>query len=324
MRRASLGSVETPLSAVAQMRDRFHRGTAAGKALTLAELEALLQTKALGGRDEEQVCGVTTLDRPRRGYLAFVVGAEETQRPALEKAAAAGTLLIAPEDCRSLYPGCLLPAEHPRAAFAAALRALFPDYGRPCTVAVDPSAAVDPSVGLSVGVVIGPNTAVGADTVIHPNVVIGPNVTLGRRCVVKSGTVIGQPGFGVHRKADDRLEVMPHVGGVVIGDEVELGALNTVVSGTIHPTLVAEQVKTDDHVHIAHNCAVGPQTLITACAEISGSVAIGAGCWIGPNAAIRDGLSLGDRAFVGIGSVVVEDVPADTTVYGSPARPKRT
>ena len=71
-------------------------------------------------------------------------------------------------------------------------------------------------------------------------------------------------------------------------------------------------------------CVVGPRTLITACAELSGSVEIGADCWIGPNATIRDGLTLGDWAFVGIGSVVVKNVPAETTVYGSPARPKRT
>lgn len=305
------------------MRNRFHVGTAADRTLGVAELEALLSCNAVGKAAEQRVCGVTTLDRPRADYLAFIVRAEEVPRSALEQAAEAGTILIAPDSCSSLYEGCLLPVEHPRSAFSDALRALFPDYGQPCTAAVHPSARVDPTASLSIGVVVGPNSVVGAGTVIHPNVVIGPNVRLGRRCVVKSGTVIGQSGFGVHRKADDRLEVIPHVGGVVIDDDVELGALNTVASGTIHPTLVGEQVKTDDHVHIAHNCVVGPGTLITACAELSGSVEIGADCWIGPNAAIRDGLTLGDRAFVGIGSVVVKDVPAETTVYGSPARPKR-
>ena len=306
------------------MRDRFHLGTAAGQALDLTALEALLNCTAVGKSAGRQVCGVTTLDRPRADYLAFLVRFDDDHRQALEKAAAAGTILIAAEDCGAAYSGCFLPVDRPRAAFSKALRALFPEYGQPSAVAVDPSAVVDSTARLSVGVVIGPNSVVGADTVIHPNVVIGPKVKLGARCVVKSGTVIGQPGFGVHRKADDRLEVMPHVGGVIIGDEVELGALNTVVSGTIHPTLLGEQVKTDDHVHIAHNCIVGPRTLITACAELSGGVEVGADCWIGPNAAIRDGLSLGDKAFVGIGSVVVKDVPADTTVYGSPARPKRT
>ena len=106
---------------------------------------------------------------------------------------------------------------------------------------------------------------------------------------------------------------------MVIQDNVEIGALNTVAGGTIHPTVVEVDVKTDDHVHIAHNCRIGPRTIITACAELSGSVRIGADCWIGPNASIRDGISVGDGAFVGIGSNVIAPVLPRAIVYGNPA-----
>jgi UDP-3-O-[3-hydroxymyristoyl] glucosamine N-acyltransferase len=115
---------------------------------------------------------------------------------------------------------------------------------------------------------------------------------------------------------------MPHVAGVYIGDHVVIGALNTVASGTIHPTVVEDYVKTDDHVHIAHNCHIGARTLITACAELSGSVVVGPDCWIGPNASVRDGVDIGAKAFVGIAANVVGPVSAGETVMGNPARPR--
>jgi len=112
--------------------------------------------------------------------------------------------------------------------------------------------------------VIGAYSSVGESTIIHPNVVIAGSVHIGAYCQIKSGTVIGQPGFGIYRDERGLPNPLPHVAGVVIGDHVDLGALNTVVGGTIHPTVVEAYVKTDDHVHIAHNCHVGSKTLLTA------------------------------------------------------------
>jgi UDP-3-O-[3-hydroxymyristoyl] glucosamine N-acyltransferase len=309
-------------AAVTALRDRNHAGTPALQPVPLAVVERLLGCRALRAEAGQTILGATTLDRPAPSYLAFLDRPVRGLQEALQTAAAAGLLLIARPSYATHFPGCLLPVDHPRAGFAACLHALFPGFGGATTIALDPSARIDPSAHLSVGVVVGSDTVIGAQTVVHPNVFIGPRVRIGRRCVLKSGTVVGQSGFGIHRDAHGAPELMPHVGGVVIGDEVLLGALNTVAAGTIHPTIVGDQVKTDDHVHIAHNCVVGPRTLITACAELSGSVSIGEDCWIGPNASIRDGMSLGDRAYVGIGSVVVKDVPADTLVYGCPARPR--
>jgi UDP-3-O-[3-hydroxymyristoyl] glucosamine N-acyltransferase LpxD len=233
-------------------------------------------------------------------------------------------LVIATEECRSAVSLPRIIAPRPGALFLKIVRSLFDYQSKPQTVAVAGTASVDASARLSIGVVVGEGSTIGAGTFIYPNVTIGDRVHIGRNCLIKSGSVIGQPGFRIYRDEFGVLHHMPHVAGVIIQDDVEIGALNTVVGGTIHPTVLERAVKTDDHVHIAHNCHVGARTLITACAELSGSVRIGADCWIGPNSSIRDGVTLGERAYVGIGSNVVAPVPAGVTVYGNPAREHRS
>jgi UDP-3-O-[3-hydroxymyristoyl] glucosamine N-acyltransferase len=113
---------------------------------------------------------------------------------------------------------------------------------------------------------------------------------------------------------------MPHVGGVRIGEFVDIGANCSVDQGTFSPTVIEDFVKIDNGVHIAHNVQIGTRTLITAHAEISGSVQIGCDVWIGPNASLRDRIKVGNGALIGIGSVVTKDVNEKTVVYGSPAK----
>jgi len=112
-----------------------------------------------------------------------------------------------------------------------------------------------------------------------------------------------------------------HMGGVVIGDEVEIGAHCSIAQGTIEPTQIHDHVKIDDCVFIAHNVCIGENSYIIAGAEISGSADIGRGVWISPEVAVINGVSIGDGAFVGIGAVVIRDVEPDTVVAGVPAKP---
>ena len=112
----------------------------------------------------------------------------------------------------------------------------------------------------------------------------------------------------------------PHIGNVVIQDNVEIGANNTVVRATLGSTLIEENTKTDDHVHIAHNCIVGRNCMITASAELSGSVRVGHDAWIGPNSSIMNKISLGNYSMIGLGSVVTKDIPDFSVFAGSPAK----
>lgn len=137
---------------------------------------------------------------------------------------------------------------------------------------------------------------------------------------MKSNTVIGEDGFGFVRDDDGTPLRMPHLGTVVIGDRVEIGSLNTICRATLGQTVVENDVKTDDHVHIAHNCIIRSGALITACAELSGGVIVGRNAWIGPNSSVIQKVEIGENSFVGIGSNVTKPVQRDATVAGNPAR----
>jgi UDP-3-O-[3-hydroxymyristoyl] glucosamine N-acyltransferase len=100
---------------------------------------------------------------------------------------------------------------------------------------------------------------------------------------------------------------------------VEIGALTTVCAGTINPTRIGRHTKIDDHVHIGHNVQIKQSVIITACSEISRSE-INDGVWIGPNSSIIQGVTIGKKAFIGIGSVVTKSVKENQTVLGNPAQ----
>lgn len=304
---------------------RYRRGTAAAHPLAVVDVQRIAGEACFSPGLLTQVDGVTTLDRPIAQRLLFLESFDEQRLATLRALPPQLVLVVATPayaDCTHLP---LILTETPRLTYARIVEALFDyegSYWRQQGT-IDPTAVIDPTAWLGPNVSIGRNTRIGAGCRIAANVVIGPNCVIGARCVIKSGTVIGQPGFGVFRDPAGVPHHFPHVAGVVLEEDVEIGALNTVCAGSIHPTVVGRAVKTDDHVHIAHNCIVGPRTLLTACAEVSGSVVIGADCWLGPNCTVRDGLSIGDKAFIGIGSNVTKAVAPNGVVAGNPARPLR-
>lgn len=160
---------------------------------------------------------------------------------------------------------------------------------------------------------------IGKNTLIGSNVIIRANVKIGNNCNIKSGSIIGETGFGFERDEAGIPIKFPHLGGVIIGDNVEIGALNTVACGTLSNTIIQDNVKIDDHVFIAHNCNIGENTLIIACSQVSGSVHVGKNVWIGPNSSIINKVKIGDGCFIGMGSVVVKDCPPGSTFLGNPA-----
>jgi acetyltransferase-like isoleucine patch superfamily enzyme len=176
------------------------------------------------------------------------------------------------------------------------------------------------SVKLAPGAVIENGVVIGEGTVIGPNAVVRSGTRIGRFCEIKSGAVIGDSGFGFERDPKNRPLRMIHLGGVRIGDYVEVGALTTVVQGALEDTVLEDYVKINDHVHIAHNCHIGEATIIGGGAYLSGSIHVGRNCWIAPNCSIRQKLTIGEEAIVGIGAVVVHDVAAGSMVYGNPAK----
>jgi UDP-3-O-[3-hydroxymyristoyl] glucosamine N-acyltransferase len=184
----------------------------------------------------------------------------------------------------------------------------------PTPAQLHPSVRVGPNSVIENGVSIGEGTKIGSC------VVIKSGTRIGRFCDIKSGAVIGEAGFGFERDENNRPVRMIHLGGVRIGDHVDIGNLTTVARGALGETIVEDYVKIDDHCHIAHNCHIGEGTIITACVEISGSVTVGKNAWLAPNCCVVQKIRLGDNCFIGIGAVVSRSVDPGDKVFGNPAR----
>jgi UDP-3-O-[3-hydroxymyristoyl] glucosamine N-acyltransferase len=215
--------------------------------------------------------------------------------------------------------------DDPKLAYVAVLNHCFrpepPPAGLHPTAVVDSSATLADSCSVGANAVIGAGSSIGANTIIGPNVVIGANVRIGARSIVGPGSVLGFDGFGYTRHPDGTAERFPHFGGVLVGDDVEIGSNTSVDRGTLGDTVIEDGAKIDNLVHIAHNVRVGADAYVIAHAMIGGSTTIGARAWIAPNVAVRDGIVIGDDALVGLGSVVTKSVGDGQTVAGSPAMP---
>ncbi|CAI4032458.1 UDP-3-O-acylglucosamine N-acyltransferase [Nitrospira tepida] len=175
-------------------------------------------------------------------------------------------------------------------------------------------------VTLYPGVFIGEETEIGDDCVLYPNVVVRERCTIGRRVVIHSGTVIGSDGFG-YVQHDGRHHKVPQIGGVVLEDDVELGANVTVDRATFGMTRIRRGTKVDNLVQIAHNVEIGEDTIVVAQVGIAGSTRVGSHVMIGGQAGLADHLQIADRVLIAARSGVNRSVTSDQIVSGAPAMP---
>jgi UDP-3-O-[3-hydroxymyristoyl] glucosamine N-acyltransferase len=190
------------------------------------------------------------------------------------------------------------------------------------TAVIDESATLGNHVRIGPGCSVGPNAIIGDDALLHAGVHVGRGVRLGRRVTVNAGTVIGGDGFGYERDERDRWVAFPQLGAVVIEDDVHIGANSCVDRGALDDTWIGTGVRIDNFVHVAHGVRLGRHSAVAAHAMLAGSVTIGERVWIAPSVCVRDGLTIGDDAFVGLGAVVVRSVAPGSVVMGNPARPR--
>lgn len=180
--------------------------------------------------------------------------------------------------------------------------------------------SIDPEARVHHGAHVAEHVSIGAGTVVMPGAVVLNNTVLGEGVTVKPNATLGGDGFQV-RRIRNRPTVVPHVGGVLIQDFASIGSQTCVDRGLFgESTTVGTFTQIDNLVHIAHSVYIGDQAVVVACAEVSGSVRLGRGCWIGPNASINQSLTLGDYAFVGTAGAVVQDLPPHALAFGNPAK----
>jgi UDP-3-O-[3-hydroxymyristoyl] glucosamine N-acyltransferase len=170
-------------------------------------------------------------------------------------------------------------------------------------------------------VYIGNEVEIGDNTVIYPNSVILDKVKIGRDVMIYPGVVVGSDGFGYH-PVDGKLEAIPHIGKVIIGDRVEIGALSMIDRGTIGDTIIGEGAKIDNSVHIAHNVKIGKNVIILAQVGVAGSSTIGDNVIIAGQVGISDHIKIGDGAKIAAKSGVVRNIRKDEIVFGYPADKK--
>lgn len=217
----------------------------------------------------------------------------------------------------------LITVKNPRLWFIRCLAAFFPlkrKTGIHPTALIGKKCKIAKNVYVGSYVSIADDVVIGNGTKIHSGVHIHENVRIGKNVVLKSGCIIGGDGFGYERNEEGVLEKFPHIGGVIIEDDVEIGSNTCVDRGTLSDTIIGEGTKIDNLVHIAHNVIIGQHCAIIALAMIGGGVRIDDGAWIAPTACIRDGVVIGKHTLVGMGAVVTKKVDDGDIVIGVPAK----
>jgi UDP-3-O-[3-hydroxymyristoyl] glucosamine N-acyltransferase len=184
---------------------------------------------------------------------------------------------------------------------------------------IEPGAVIATSASIGAFAIVRAGAVVGEGSVIEPHATVFPGVTIGARVIVGAGAVIGRPGFGWAVGPGNDVRAMPQLGGVVIEDDVAIGANATIDAGTLGPTRIGRGAKLDAHVHVGHNARIGAGTMIAAQSGFAGSTRVGAGVLVGGQVGVADHVVVGDGARLAAKAGVISDVPPGATFAGYPA-----
>ena len=234
----------------------------------------------------------------------------------------------------------VIRSANPRLHFARAVALLHP-VERPAagihpSAQVEPGAEVDPAVSVGAHCTIGAGCSIGARTVLYPRVTLYPDVRVGSDCtlhsqvvvreririgdrvVLQPGVVLGADGFGYAFDEQGSWEYVPHSGGVVLEDDVEIGANSTVDRSLLGDTRIGRGTKIDNLVMVGHNCEIGEHVIVAAQVGMAGSSNVERRAVLMGQAALAGHLRVGEGAFVGGRAAVHSDVPPATRVWGTP------
>lgn len=167
-------------------------------------------------------------------------------------------------------------------------------------------------------VFVGDNCEIGDGTILYPGCKVYHRVKIGERCIIHSGAVIGADGFGF-APVNGHYHKIPQLGIVEIGNDVEIGANTTVDRSTMGATRIADGVKLDNLIMIAHNVEVGHDTVMAAQAGIAGSTKVGASCKVGGQVGLAGHIKIGDNVEIGAQSGIQRNIRSGSRVIGSPA-----
>ena len=307
--------------------------------MKLREIAERLECR-LEGDGEIEVGRVNGIEQAGPGDITFFTNPKYAA--ALRATRAAAVILGEQADAA---PCAMLRASHPYLAFARAVE-LFADPWRP-PAGVDPLASVSegatiaPDASVGPFAVIGDGARIGSRTVVHPHVTIGrgaiigddcvlharvsirERVRLGNRVVVQDGAVIGSDGFGFARTPQGTHQKIPQVGGVVIEDDVEIGANTTVDRPAVGETRIGAGAKIDNLVQIAHGVTIGRNALLAAQVGIAGSTVVEENVTLAGQVGVAGHITVGKNTIVTAQTGIPKSVEAGSFVSGYPAIPNR-
>ncbi len=303
-----------------------------GKQYTLSQLAEIVEGEVVGEGDRI-ITGISTLQGAQNGDISFLAN------PAYEKflAETRASVVIVSHNSVDRCPCDALVVKNPYLAYAALSHYFAFALTEPLgihktavvheTAEVDMTAVVGASAVIEKGAVIGANVIVGAgcfigentvlaeDTRLYANVSVYHGVSVGKGCIVHSGVVLGADGFGI-APGPNGWNKIAQIGGVVIGDNVEIGANTAIDRGALDNTVIENGVKLDNQIQIAHNVIVGENTAIAACSGIAGSTRVGKNCVIGGGCGIAGHLDIADNVHL-TGMTLVTKSIKKAGVYSS-------
>ncbi|MDH4124607.1 MAG: UDP-3-O-(3-hydroxymyristoyl)glucosamine N-acyltransferase [Gammaproteobacteria bacterium] len=300
--------------------------------IRLGELARQFDCKLLGDA-EVQIASVASLGSAGPDALSFLSGAAFKQQLATTRAAAVIVRAADAKDC----PTASLVHENPYACYARIADFLYPppaiEPGIHRSAELAASARISPSAQISAHVCIGERSIIGDHTYIAPGCIIGDDcrigsngrmlanvtvvsrVTIGNRFILHPGVVIGSDGFGNAMTPQGWVKV-PQLGGVRVGDDVEVGANSAIDLGALEDTVIGDGVRIDNLVHVAHNVKIGAHTAIAGQCGFSGSVTIGQRCMFGGQSGVAGHLTICDDVIVNGKGLITKSI-TQPGVYSS-------
>lgn len=292
---------------------------------SLGEIAAYLSAE-LRGDPEVRIKGLNTLQGAGPEELAFLANAKYENQ--LQQCRAQAVLLNAAQAAD--YSGDCLVLENPYLGYAM-LSAWFATEPK-VQAGIHPSAVIHPSATLGRDVNVGPNVVVEADATIGDgcsleansfvgsrsllgegcqiasNVSVYHDVVMGNRVRVHSGSVIGADGFGFAPNGQGGWQKIHQLGGVIIGNDVEIGACSTVDRGALDSTRIGNGVIIDNHVQIAHNAVIGDNTAMAAYSGVAGSAVLGRNCILGGDACVVGHVRVCDNVMLTARTLVTKNI----------------
>lgn len=300
---------------------------------TLSELAKTIGAEIQGDPDCK-IYSLASLDKAKSGQISFLVGSRyqllaSSRYEKLLATTKASAVVVSPQAVQSC-PVSALVMDNPYQGYIK-LALLF-EKKSPLKPGTHPSVVIGENCQIAATAMIGPNcvlgnhVSIGDNTRIEPNTVIGDDVTIGNnshlfpnitiynqvtigdRVKIQSGAVIGSTGFGMVREAEG-WKTIPHIGGVRIGDDVEIGANTTIDRGSIEDTVIENGAKLDNQIQVGHNVVIGENTVIAGCTGIAGSAKIGKNVMVGGASGIADNIEIADNCIFTAMAQIAQSVP---------------